>query len=134
MRVRHPLIGRWFSCVALGMTWICVSGCSRGFHNAPVDGSKAIETLEAALESWKKGDEVDTLQSGSPPIYVIDMEWKGGAKLKDFEIMSDGDEKDAHLFCPVTLTFGGGGGKEVKKQVTYIISTAPNLTVARKVF
>jgi hypothetical protein len=49
--------------------------------------------------------------------------------------VSDGEEKDAHLFCPVRLTLLDPSGEETKRGVvTYIISTAPNLTVSRKVF
>jgi hypothetical protein len=99
-----------------------------------VDAEAARETLQAALESWKHGDKVDALQSADPPIYVIDMEWQSGAKLIGYELLSAGEEKDAHLFCPVRLTVHDGGGKEVKTKVTYIISTAPNLTVSRKIF
>jgi hypothetical protein len=109
-------------------------GCSGGPRNAPVDAAKARETLRAALESWKKGDKVDALQGASPAIYVIDTEWQEGAKLKDYQIVSNGEEKDAHLYCPVKLKLQTQGGRETTREVVYIISTAPNLTVSRKVF
>jgi hypothetical protein len=109
-------------------------GCSAGPNNAPVVGSEARDALRTALESWKKGDKVDDLQDASPPIYVIDQEWKGGAKLKDYQVTGDGEEKDAHLFAPVKLTVRLSSGREVRKNVIYIISTAPNITVSRKVF
>jgi hypothetical protein len=124
----------WLWCTVWGLSGALALGCSQGNRNAPVQAEKARETLRAALESWKKGDRVDALQSAAPPIYVIDTEWQGGAKLKDYQIVSDGDEKDAHLYCPVKLTLQDRGGQEVKKEVIYIISTAPNLTVSRKVF
>ncbi len=110
------------------------AGCSSGPVHAPVDAEKARATLRTALESWKKGDKVDALQAASPPVYVIDAEWQAGAKLVGYEVTGPGEEKDAHLFCPVRLTLREPGGKEVKRDVTYIISTAPNLTVSRKVF
>jgi hypothetical protein len=116
------------------MVGLLALGCSSGITNAPVNAAKARETLQTALESWKKGDKVDALQGASPPIYVIDMEWQSGARLKDYQIVGDGEEKDANLFCPVKLTVRESSGKEVKRDVTYIISTAPNLTVSRKVF
>lgn len=110
-----------------------LSGCSSGPRNAPVDAAKARETLRAALDSWKRGDKVDALQSGSPPIYVIDTEWQSGAVLKDFRIVNDAKEMDASLFCPVSITVRNANGQETTREVTYIISTAPNLTVSRKV-
>ena len=125
----------WFLCIVGGLATLAGSGCSQGINNAPVDAPLARETLQTALESWKKGDKVDALQQASPPIYVIDMEWQGGASLKEYEIVGTGEEKDAHLVCKVKLTVRGpSGGKEVKKEVTYVISTAPNITVSRKVF
>jgi hypothetical protein len=109
-------------------------GCSRSFHNAPVNASRARETLRAALESWKQGDQVDALQGDDPPIYVVDMDWQAGVKLAAYQIVNDGQEKDAQLFCPVKLTLRDPRGKETSKQVIYMIATAPNLVVSRKVF
>jgi hypothetical protein len=60
--------------------------------------------------------------------------WKAGVKLKDYQVVSGGEEKDAHLFCPVKLALLDADGREGIKEVIYIISTAPNLVVARKVF
>ena len=109
-------------------------GCSNRINNAPVNADKARDVLKIALESWKKGDKSDALQGAAPPIYIIDVEWQGGAKLVDYEIVNNGREMDAHLFCPVKLTVRDSTGQESKKEVTYIISTAPNVTVSRKVF
>ena len=109
------------------------TGCSPG-GSSPVNANKARDTLRTALESWKKGDSAKALESASPPIYIIDQEWLDGAKLTDYQIVDDGEEKDAHLFCKVKLTVRGANGQEVKRDVTYIISTAPNLTVSRKLF
>ncbi len=54
---------------------------------------------------------------------------------KEPKIVGPGEAKDAHLMCQVKLTVRAPGtGKETKKALTYIISTAPNLTVSRKVF
>jgi hypothetical protein len=119
---------------AVGVLGVLAVGCTGGHENAPVEADKAREVLRTALESWKKGDKVDALQRASPPIYVIDTEWQSGAVLKDYRVVNDGEEKDAHLFCPVKLTVRTPGGQEVQREVTYIISTAPNVTVSRKVF
>jgi hypothetical protein len=108
-------------------------GCS-DTPNAPVNAGKARETLRTALESWKKGESATALQSASPPIYIIDQEWQSGAKLVNYEIVGDGEEKDAHLYCKVKLTVRASSGKDVQQEVTFIVSTAPNLTVSRKVF
>ena len=63
-----------------------------------------------------------------------DPAWQAGVKLVEYQVTGDGEEKDAHLFCPVQLTLREPGGRVVKRDVTYIVSTAPNLTVSRKLF
>ncbi|MBX9623362.1 MAG: hypothetical protein K2X82_06070 [Gemmataceae bacterium] len=109
------------------------AGCS-GPPNAPVDADVARDTLRTALDSWKRGEKADALQGGSPPIYVIDQEWQAGAVLKDYKLAGDGQAMDASLFCPVVLTVRAPGGSDVTREVTFIVSTAPNRTVSRKVF
>ena len=118
----------------MALASVTATGCTPANPNAPVNADKARETLRTALESWKKGDADTALQTASPPIYIIDPEWQSGTKLADYEILGPGDEKDAHLFCKVRLTVRGAGGKETKQEVTFIVSTAPNLTVSRKIF
>src|SRR5579883_1741661 len=115
-------------CVSL---WSCgLAGCSGGPRNAPVDAAKARDALRSALESWKKGEKADALQRASPPIYVIDTEWQSGVPLTEFRLVSDGEEKDAQLFCPVRLTVRGPDGKAVQRDVIFMVSTAPNITVS----
>jgi hypothetical protein len=131
-RIARPF--PWLTGVVCGLASIVVAGCTPSNPNAPVDAQKARETLRTALESWKKGDASTALESASPPIYIIDPEWQAGAKLTDYEILGDGEEKDAHLFCKVRLKVRAPGGKEAQQEVTFVISTAPNLTVSRKIF
>src|SRR5438045_8272363 len=101
------------ACVVGALVTAAVVGCSSGPVHAPVQAEKARETLRTALESWKKGDRADALQAAAPPIYVIDADWPAGAKLLEYRLTGDGDEKDAHLFCPVTLTVQEPGRKAV---------------------
>lgn len=104
------------------------------FRDAPVDADKAREALRLALESWKRGDTIDALQAATPAIYIVDPQWKAGESLKDFRILGEGTERDALLNCPVVLITRSPNGEEVKKEVFFKISTAPRLTVARKIF
>jgi hypothetical protein len=123
---------RWLA-VIVGCVATVATGCG-GAANAPVEPAAARETLQAALDSWKRGDRPDALQGASPPIFVIDQEWQDGTTLKDYKLAGDGEAKDANLYCPVVLTVRSRGGAEVTRTVTYIVSTAPNRTVSRKVF
>jgi hypothetical protein len=133
MQTLCPHRRTWVALVAIVWSGFLGAGCS-GSRNAPVDAAKARETLRAVLDSWKRGDKMDALQSAAPPIYVNDPDWQSGAVLSDYQITGDGQEMDAQLFCPATLRVQLPNGQEVKRDVTYIISTAPNLTVNRKIF
>lgn len=110
------------------------AGCNRGPQIDPLDASKARDVLTTALGSWKKGDAVTALQAGSPPVYVIDPDWEAGAKLVNYQVLGDGEEKDAQLFAKVRLTLRNPGGADVTREVTFMVSTFPNVTVSRKIF
>ena len=82
---------------------------------APVDPSRARDALKTALESWKKGDAIDALKSGSPPIVAQDFDWMAGHRLVGYEVTGDGKDDDANLRIPVDLTLRtaqGQGGQE----------------------
>jgi len=108
-------------------------GCSgEGGRAAPVDASRARETLRTALESWKKGDKIDALKTASPSIVVQDFDWMGGQSLVNYEVAGDGKDDDANLRIPVKLTLRTPKGKEVQKSVSYVVGTSPALTVFRE--
>lgn len=110
-------------------------GCGGGgIKNEPVDSAKAKEILKTAMESWKKGDDSTALSTSPTPIYVIDPDWQAGIKLKDFEIVGNGESIDAQWVCKVKLTVKTPAGQESKKEATFTVSTAPNQTVSRKLF
>jgi hypothetical protein len=124
---------RWFAFRFFLILSILSTSCSEQ-TNAPVNASKARETLKTALESWKRGEKSETLQQSTPPIYIIDAEWQSGVKLKDYQIVNEGKEMDAHWFCSVRLTIQRANGQQVTQEVTFVVSTAPNLTITRKIF
>lgn len=107
------------------------AGCAGSRHAEPVDPSQAREALKAALDGWKKGNAPAALQSATPPITVQDLDWQAGARLVDYQV--DGAERpvEANLYVPVKLTLRTARGKEVKKQVNYIVATSPIITVFR---
>lgn len=110
-------------------------GCSSGRQYAPkVDPDAARAALKTTLESWKSGGTPESLQSGPDAITVQDFDWMGGYKLVDYSIEGDGQDDDANLRIPVKLTLLDPSGKEVQKQVTYVVGTAPAVTVFREMF
>lgn len=117
--------------VLLSFLLICLSGCGGGFPSHSVDASKARDALKTTLERWKNGDAIDSLKSGSPTITAQDLDWLSGATLVSYEVAGEGGEMDANLKIPVRLTLKTKGGKEVKKSVSYLVTTSPEITVFR---
>lgn len=108
---------------------LSLSGCG-GPRNQPVKVDLAKATLNQVLEHWKSGGNMDDLRKRSPEIVVQEAQWTNGAKLQEFELVGDGRAEDANWYCEVELTLIPAGGSEPKKKnVTYVVGTAPVLTV-----
>jgi hypothetical protein len=138
MKISTPVIGvaaKWLAprprLVMLSFLVFAAAGCGGGLRLADVDPVAAREALEKTLDGWKKGDAPAALKSGTPSIVAQDLDWLAGAKLVDYRVSGDGKPMAANLHVPVTLTLKTAKGKEVKKNVTYIVGTSPYLTVFR---
>jgi hypothetical protein len=120
--------------VALYCSFV-LTGCgSAAYQSAPVDPSMALDTLTRVMESWKEGETVDALREESPPVVVQDFDWTGGMKLLDYEVVGEGKPVDANLIAQVKLTLQDKQGAQSEKTVTYVVGTAPALTVFRDMF
>lgn len=106
-----------------------VLGCSN--KSAPVVPEKAREALKSALDAWQAGTKMEDLARGSPEIIAQDFDWMQGKKLVSYKIEGDGLPQDANLRVDVELELAGDGEKSAKKRVSYIVGTAPKLTVFR---
>ncbi|OYW23771.1 MAG: hypothetical protein B7Z55_03200 [Planctomycetales bacterium 12-60-4] len=117
----------WAGCLVLAFLTM---GC--GPHrNVPVNVDVAHQTLKKALEQWQQGAVPEDLRKASPEIVVQDLDWSGGAKLLDFEVLGKGEPMDANLVAKVKLTLQSEAGNEQEKTVTYVVGTSPVLTVFR---
>ena len=119
----------WYAC--LGLCSILIVGCgTQAYQSAPVDSDKARGTLTDVLDSWKGGDTPESLQDLQPPIVVQDFDWAGGIRLQAYEIV-DAKPIDANLTAKVKLSLESKSGDKSEKTVTYLVTTAPALTVFR---
>jgi hypothetical protein len=114
------------------MLILTLSGCSSSSAHA-VDLPRAREALKTALDHWKEGESPNSLASAATPMTVQDLEWEGGAKLIDYQIVDDGQPADANLRVKVRLTTSGtkAGNKNTEKTVSYLVTTSPSVTVFR---
>lgn len=110
-------------------------GCGPSHRTAaPVNVDTARQTLQSVLESWQKGESLESWRQHDPEVVIQDMDWSAGAKLKEFEILDAGDARDANLHCRVKLVFDGSAQGKKQQEVTYVVGTDPVLTVFRDVF
>lgn len=122
---------RKFLAPCLAAIVLTAAGCAEHVAATPVDPSRARDALKTTLDAWKKGQTVDSLKSGSPPIVAQDLEWQSGAVLADYAIAGEGETVDSNLKVPVKLTLKSPGGAPATKQVTYLVTTSPSITVFR---
>jgi len=121
--------------MALVLCSLLLTGCSSGpYESAPVNPDKARETLTTALESWKNGVTTEDLRQQTPSIVVQDFDWMGGVKLLDYEVLDEGNPESANLVSQVKLSLEDKDGAKSEKTVTYLVGTAPVLTVFRDMF
>ncbi len=123
------------SLIGTALCMLVLAGCSSGpYESAPVNPEIARETLNAALESWKEGAAIEALKEESPSIVVQDFDWSAGMKLLDYEVLDDGKPESANLVARVKLSLEDKEGAKSEKTVTYVVGTAPVLTVFRDMF
>jgi hypothetical protein len=110
----------WLVLLACGLS--ALAGCSR--QGAKVEdftppSDKARQALEAALNHWKSGQPPGKVPNTSPTVEVTDSKWKGGQKLKEYEILGEEPGTDPRFFR-VRLTPPTGPAQEVKYAVVGI--------------
>ena len=107
-----------------------LSGCSDKV-GAPVNVHAALTALESVMESWKEGKTPEDLLNESPEIVVQEPEWNDGAKLLDYQIVSDDAPAGPNLITTVKLKLSKVDGTVTEKTATYVVGTSPKLTVYR---
>ena len=95
---------RFFILACLAALSFGLSGCGGGEHYvSATDFTPPQETarasLDAALNSWKKGLAPGRVEGTNPPVDVVDSDWSKGQKLDAFEVLSDDSADGAKRFA-----------------------------------
>jgi len=122
------------ACLAVLAT-LFLSGCTGSSGAHVVDETRAREALKTALDQWKAGGTVKSLESSATPMTIQDFDWMAGTKLIDYQIVDDGKAYDANLRIRVKLSLNHSSaraaGRPTEKTVWYVVSTSPAVTVFR---
>ena len=111
---------------------VLLIGCG-GSLPAAADAKVGEEALRAALEGWKSGESVETMQQRRPPIWFNDSGIKAGVKLLRFELISPVEPYGRQLRCTVSLVMQDPkGGNSYEKLIGYQIETNPHIVIARE--
>lgn len=119
--------------LAACVTLMGLVGCGGGPRRAaPVDPEAARTVLRTTLDHWKQGQSLDSLAAASPAITAQDFDWQAGYTLNEYQVLDDGRNDDANLRVKVELDLRDPDGREVRKQVSYVVGTSPSATVFRE--
>jgi hypothetical protein len=117
---------RWIVLVLPLTLWAC--GCSRVRSQVPSVAS-GREALEAALTAWQDGLPVGTIDTTSPPVQVVDSDWKEGKKLAGYEILEETPRMDGRRSFKVRLDLLD---PSTTREVNYVVSGNSPLWVFRE--
>jgi len=106
-------------------------GCGGTAPPAAADPAQARDALGAALESWKAGEQPESLRQRKPAVVVVDHEWTAGYRLLHYEAGAD-QALGGNLRCNVVLVLRNPRGQTVRKKAAYSVGTSPVLTVHRE--
>ncbi|MBS0264841.1 MAG: hypothetical protein JSS02_23095 [Planctomycetes bacterium] len=112
-----------------------MAGCApQTYQSAPVDAEIARDTLTHVLDAWRSGQSIESLRGESPAVVVQDFDWMRGDKLVEYQILGPGQEANANLIAKVRLVLQRPDHEVQEQTVTYLVGTAPTLTVFRDIF
>ena len=106
-----------------------LAGCSD--HKAAAEKDEALAVLQFTLESWRAGQQLESLQNLDPPITVNDPAWRQGAKLSKFEI-DEGESRAKGYDRSFRVKLWLDQAKKGPQKCKYTVSTSPAVVVVRE--
>lgn len=121
--------------VAAAFALILAAGCgatdrSETTAPPPHDPELAKNTLQAALDAWKRG-EAGALARRVPPIRFVDDDFVTGWRLVDYALEEPDMPIKPHADVAVILSLKDPRGKAVRRETRYQVTTSPRLAVLR---
>lgn len=112
---------------------LSAAGCgSTSARNLKLDKELAHVSLEACLKAWKERESIESLRQRSPPIICSDSDWAAGGTLQSFKFVGTETDDGANLHSTVELALLDKYGRDVRHAARYVVSTSPQITVARE--
>ena len=99
---------------------------------SPSDPELAKALLEETLDAWKQGATIAEIREQTPPVYVAEDIWLSGSKLQDYQLVDEGERFGTNIRFHVKLKVAGSRGAAKQRNVSYLVTTTPALTIARE--
>ncbi|MCI0377488.1 MAG: hypothetical protein L0215_07775 [Gemmataceae bacterium] len=106
-----------------------LGGCGGGSLPDRADPQKAKDALRTALETWQKGEPIETLAKRAPPIYFNDPKATEGARLTSFELDDNHEFFGQSVRVTVKATLERESGKSKQRQLNYLVDTSPAVVI-----
>jgi hypothetical protein len=119
-------------CVAPLAAWLSLTGCSD--TKSQEELALAESLVHKALQTWTEGEDAQSLTTQAPAIEFHDDDWRAGAKLVAFEMVTTYRETDGQARCAVKLNLQRGREEPVQQAVTYQVNLEPKVVIARDPF
>jgi hypothetical protein len=126
------LFPRTLPLLCLSLAVLASSGCGLGETPHQADPDQARTALHAVLDAWKAGAKPESLEAQSPPIRVLDLDWKDGHTLVSYRPEGEAKLVGFDINYPVVLELKGRKGRTVKKTAVYTVTTHPEFLVLRQ--
>jgi hypothetical protein len=108
---------------------VLLIGCGQELPPA-ANPMRARSALTTALDVWKSGERLETLQAQTPAIYFND-ELSAEKRLLKYNIEAE-QANGRGWRCDVSLTLAGSDGKETQRRVGYLIDTDPAIVIVQQ--
>jgi hypothetical protein len=105
-------------------------GCQKA--NFPTDADLAQRSIEKMLKTWQSGGTAADLKLAQPSIIAVDDDWERKGELLAYEIQPQPFNDGVNMHFTVKLTLKSKQGRDVKKEMVYIVGTHPVITIFRK--
>lgn len=117
--------------VVCGTVALALGGCGAPSAPRPSDAALGRESLQNALDAWKKGDTLDAYRRATPGVTVVDPQWAAGAALLEFELAAESTPDGYDVQFRAKLVQKDTAGKSSSQKAVYNVSTTPGLAVVR---
>ena len=112
--------------------WLLLPGCSQGARSLSLDRQLARDSVGVVLDTWQQGTPASALKERSPAIISSDEDRDAGRQLVSYELATADRDDGTNLHLRAALVLKDATGRELRRDVTYIVGTSPVITVFRE--